>query len=218
MGYKVLGFDSSGPMLSVAMIEDGVLLARRELNIPRLAGTHLVAFVEEQVAHCGRPDGIAVGVGPGSFTGVRIAVTAAKAFALSWKIPVKGVSSLAAWAKAEVPGSRVVVTSERRGPAFYLGYYYVGDDKVEAIIPDMAISGTLPPIFPLSDAIKVLGPLNQNLHDLARIGMHSQKSEAVLSGLSIAQLGWSALQWGHTDDPVTLAPAYLRPPAISVPK
>lgn len=212
MGFRVIGFDASGPLLTVGYIEDERLLAVRSSRQPRQAGSLLVDWACDLAEDLGRPDGIAVGIGPGSFTGVRVAVTAAKALAFSWQIPVKGVSSLAAWARAVPPKSRVVVTSERRGSAYYLGYYWVGDDGPERLIPDMAISGILPAIFPVPDPVWVLGPLAEDDEGLAAIGPRARPAFFEMSGVSVALEGQAALQWGKTDHPAALAPQYLRVP------
>ncbi|AEJ39139.1 universal bacterial protein YeaZ [Sulfobacillus acidophilus TPY] len=216
MGYKVLGWDASGPSLSVGLIDDGRVVADITWARPRLAGTHLVSWIDQLVREFGRPDGLAVGVGPGSFTGVRVAVTAAKAYAAIWGVPVKGVSSLAAWARGVAPPAYVVVTSERRGSAFYLGYYWVGPSGPEPLIPDTAINGALPEGFPLTREVVVLGPAAEDAQWLSRIGRQARPGQAILSGGQVALTAWPAVQWGESDDPLTLAPAYLRPPAASV--
>lgn len=217
MGFKVMGWDASGSVVTVGLIEDGRPLGHIAVRGSRLAGSHLVKWIDDLTEVLGRPDGIAVGIGPGSFTGVRIAVTAAKALAFGWNVPVKGVSSLAAWALALPVGSRVVVTSERRGPAFYLGYYLVEKDGVEAIVPDAAVSGPLPDAFPLSDEVVVVGPAAGDPDMLRMIGPRARSSYEDISGVNVALLGWPGLQWGTSDDAVLLAPSYLRPAAVSRP-
>ncbi len=218
MGFKVMGWDASGPMVTVGYIEDGVRVGEISVHGARLAGSHLVEWIGQQADLLGRPDGLAVGIGPGSFTGVRIALTAAKALAFGWKIPLKGVSSLAAWAASVPGGQRVVVTSERRGPAFYLGYYWVKEGVVQPLMEDVAVSGELPMPFPVVDDVVVVGPAAQDPGFLARIGPQAHPGWHQLSGVAVAQLGWPALQWGEADDLVGLAPGYLRPPAVTWPK
>lgn len=218
VGFKVIGWDASSPILTVGYTEDGRMLAERSARLPRLAGSQLTAWIDEQVREFGRPDGIAVGIGPGSFTGVRVAVTAAKALAWSWDVPVKGVSSLAAWARGREPGQRVLVTSERRGPAFYLGYYWVGASGPEPLMPDTAVSGVLPDGFPMIEEAWVLGPAAEDAELRARLGHRLKPALDGLSGIDIAIQGWHGLQWGQADDPLLLAPAYLRPPAITAAK
>ena len=217
MGFKVMGFDASGPMLTVGYIDDGIIMGEVSARQPRLAGSRLVAWVEQLSALFGRPEGVAVGIGPGSFTGVRVAVTLAKALAFGWQVPVKGVSSLAAWARVVPAGRRVVVTSERRGPAFYLGYYWVGHDGVEALMPDMAVSGRLPEIFPVLDDVLVLGPGANDPQFMDQIGPRAEPGGGDIHGVAVALEGWPGLQWGKADDPMLLTPQYLRPAAVSRP-
>ncbi|MCY0878614.1 MAG: tRNA (adenosine(37)-N6)-threonylcarbamoyltransferase complex dimerization subunit type 1 TsaB [Firmicutes bacterium] len=216
MGFKVLGLDASGPMMTVGLVEDGQALALFSARMPRAAGSLLAPWIGEQVRYFGKPDGLVVGVGPGSFTGVRVAIATAKALAWAWNIPVKGVSSLACWAWSAPVGSRVIVTSERRGPAFYLGDYFRGKDGPKPLSPDRAISGALPPNFPLSVAVWVLGPAGRDPAVLQQIGPRAEPLEADLSGVNVALEGWFAVQWGRADDPLSLAPRYLREPAVSV--
>lgn len=217
MGFKVLGFDSSTAVVTAGLVEDGRTLAEITFRGERLAGSRLVQWIQTLVAQGGRPDGIAVGIGPGSFTGVRVAISAAKALAFGWNVPVKGISSLAAWAQSVPHSGRVVVTSERRGPVFYLGYYYRSDNGVTAIIPDLAISGVLPEMFPLSDPVQVVGPASDDPALLAAMGPLATAARWHISGSELARLAWPGLQWGHGDDVFALSPSYLRPAAISRP-
>lgn len=217
MGFKVMGWDASGPLVTVGYIDDGVRVGEISIHGARLAGSHLVEWIGEQAQIFGKPDGLAVGIGPGSFTGVRIALTAAKAMGFGWGIPVKGVSSLAAWASSVGGGQRVVVTSERRGPAFYLGYYWAKEGGVQPFMKDVAVSGELPAPFPVPHDVVVVGPASEDPHLLASIGPRARACRRDLSGVEVARLGWPTLQWGKADDLVGLAPAYLRPPAITQP-
>ncbi|PSR20453.1 MAG: tRNA (adenosine(37)-N6)-threonylcarbamoyltransferase complex dimerization subunit type 1 TsaB [Sulfobacillus acidophilus] len=217
MGFKVMGWDASTPVLAVGYIEDGEPVANMSARGPRLAGTILVEWIDRLVKLYGRPDALAVGVGPGSFTGVRVALSAAKAYSLGWNVPLVGVSSLAAWAEVVLPGRRVVVTSERRGMAFYLGYYWVDVDGAQALMPDVAVQGRLPLRFPLAEEVTVLGPAGADAALLRQIGRVAHPDRRAISGVPVAMRGWSRLQWKGADDPVGLAPTYLRSVAISRP-
>lgn len=97
---RLLALDTSTSILSVAVMEEGKLLAERNIKAERNHSAYLVTAIDEAMAAAGvdkkELDGIAVGVGPGSYTGVRIAVTTAKTLAWSLRLPVTAVSSLAA--------------------------------------------------------------------------------------------------------------------------
>lgn len=94
---------------SAALIADGRVVADRHEIIARGHAERLVPLVAELLAESGvrRADGIVVDIGPGSFTGIRVGLAAAKAFGLAWRVPVAGCTStalIAAGAFADHPG------------------------------------------------------------------------------------------------------------------
>ncbi|MEK5162779.1 tRNA (adenosine(37)-N6)-threonylcarbamoyltransferase complex dimerization subunit type 1 TsaB [Paenibacillus sp. FSL R5-0527] len=99
---RLLAFDTSTSSLAAAVMEDGRLLAERSMHAERDHSSLLVTAIKECLDAAGLSKreltGIAVGVGPGSYTGIRIAVTTAKTLAWALRLPVYGVSSLEALA------------------------------------------------------------------------------------------------------------------------
>ncbi|MHB0928726.1 MAG: tRNA (adenosine(37)-N6)-threonylcarbamoyltransferase complex dimerization subunit type 1 TsaB [Candidatus Nanopelagicales bacterium] len=99
----LLGIDTSTPVMSVALVQNGVVLresARGELNGPQLHGELLMPLIREVLAEVTMIDldGIAVGIGPGPYTGLRVGLVTAQTLAQVAGIPVFGVSSLDALA------------------------------------------------------------------------------------------------------------------------
>jgi tRNA A37 threonylcarbamoyladenosine modification protein TsaB len=111
----------------------------------------------------------------------------------------------------------VVVSSERRGDAFYLGYYWRGANGVEPLMDDAAVNGPLPDLFPVAEPVVVLGPIADDPQLMAAVGPRAQPGQAILSGAQVAWAAWPGVQWGQSQDPLTLAPLYLRPPTASNP-
>ncbi|QSF45861.1 tRNA (adenosine(37)-N6)-threonylcarbamoyltransferase complex dimerization subunit type 1 TsaB [Paenibacillus tianjinensis] len=99
---RLLALDTSTAVLGVAVTEDGRLLHEINASGERNHSVHLLPIIEQALQASGTEasmlGGVAVGLGPGSYTGTRIAVTAAKTLAWAWKVPVVGISSLHALA------------------------------------------------------------------------------------------------------------------------
>lgn len=122
---KVLAIDTSTNALSVSLWDEG-LVASTLLQTKRQHGAMLAPVVDQLLKQAGwnanQLEEIIVGVGPGSFTGLRIGVTFAKMWAVGKNIPVKVVSSLAiiaATAQA-ISGKDLIipVMDARRGTAY----------------------------------------------------------------------------------------------------
>ena len=110
----ILAFDTSTPACTAALFAaDGSLFARRDDLIGRGHAEHLAPMIAEML------DGhiasiICVGVGPGSFTGLRIGIACAQGLGIGWDIPVHGIDSLALIA-AGAPGDGPVAVAVSGG-------------------------------------------------------------------------------------------------------
>ncbi len=101
----ILGIETSWRVGSVALAIDGSVVARRFLTTPAAHASGLIPAIREVLEDAGacldRLAGVAVGAGPGSFTGVRIGGAAAKGLAASLGVPLYATSSLRAASRAE---------------------------------------------------------------------------------------------------------------------
>lgn len=131
---KILAFDTSSKALAVALVEDGDILGQVTLNIKKNHSITLMPTIDFLMAQVGlKPkdlDRIAVAKGPGSYTGLRIAVTTAKTLAYSLDIELVGVSSLQAMAKNLETPSLVVPLMDARRKNVYAGAYLNGESVI----------------------------------------------------------------------------------------
>lgn len=148
---SVLGFDTATPALTVAVTRGGEPVAEAEAGPdpggrPRHA-SELLPAVDRVVAEAGGWDEIsllAVGVGPGAFTGLRIGIATARALALGRSLPVAGVSSLAALATGIMsPGpDRLPLIDAKRDELFAALYDAHGREVWEPFVasPDEIVA------------------------------------------------------------------------------
>lgn len=90
---KTLVIETATAACSVALIENGRVVAAAHEVVGRGHAERLVPMIAE-LPDGGRADAILVDVGPGSFTGIRVGIAAARGLGLGWGVPVRGYSSL----------------------------------------------------------------------------------------------------------------------------
>lgn len=126
---RVVGIETSTLRGSVALVERGEPVADASHEQPNAHAEAILPLIERLLAEAGWPRGsidrVAVGVGPGSFTGLRVGIALAQGIALGLGRPVVGVGSLCAMARAVpagVAGRRVALLDARRGEVFVAAY------------------------------------------------------------------------------------------------
>ena len=124
----VLGIETSTPQTSVALGSPDGTLAATSLVGPRSRREVVIPVLEDLLSRSGmrlkQVSGIAVGIGPGLFTGLRVGVETAKSLAHALRVPIVGVPSLDVLAFSVRHARRVVaaVIDARRGEVFYCLY------------------------------------------------------------------------------------------------
>ena len=111
----ILALDTSTAACTAALLErDGTIVASRDELIGRGHAERLVPMIDEMLdGHV--PARILVGVGPGSFTGLRVGIAAAHGMAIGWSIPLLGMSSLALLAASAPVGEGKVAAAMAGG-------------------------------------------------------------------------------------------------------
>jgi len=118
----VLAIDTSTAQTSVALIQDGEVLFNKSHNDPLAHGEVLPKLVAQALAVSKQIDLIAVGMGPGPFTGLRVGIAFAQSYALAAQIDWVGVCSLDAMAAVINQSEFIVSTDARRKERFWARY------------------------------------------------------------------------------------------------
>lgn len=144
---RLLAIETATEACSLALFEDGELLASRHVVLGRGHAEQLIPLIGD-LPDRGRADTILVSLGPGSFTGVRIGLAAARALGLVWDARLRGFPTLALVAATAI--------RERAGPVSVCmngghGEYFVQDFSADGT-PENEVR-SLPP----ADALAAVG-------------------------------------------------------------
>ena len=132
---RTLAIDCATEACSAALFEDGALLDGRYEILGRGHAERLVPMIAELPGK-GLADRIVVSLGPGSFTGVRIGLAAARALGLAWRAEVLGYPTLAlvaAMARKERPGPVTVCMSGGHGEWFVQDFGSEGEAEADLV-------------------------------------------------------------------------------------
>ena len=141
----ILAFETSAKAASVALTENGKLLGESYQNTGLTHSQTLMVMAEDVLKQCGKTaqdvNAVAVAAGPGSFTGVRIGVAAAKGFAWGAEIPCYGVSTLEAMAESlDVYEGLVCACMDARRNQVYNAVFSAEGGVLTRVTEDRAIA------------------------------------------------------------------------------
>ena len=217
----ILAFETSAKAASAALLENGKLLGESYQNTGMTHSQTLMVMAEDLLKTAGKTvrdvEAVAVAAGPGSFTGVRIGVAAAKGFAWGRSLPCCGVSTLEAMALSlgAYQGWVCPVMDARRSQV-YNALFYVNQGKLERVTEDRAISlaelgaelqEKKETIFLVGDgSILCYNTLSEKVPNLVCPPEHCMHQRA--SGVALAAANRIAA--GESCDANALTPNYLR--------
>jgi len=147
--HCLLALDAAGAACSAAVWRDGWIIARRFAAMRRGQSEHLVPMIEAVMASAAVAyealDAVAVTVGPGGFTGVRIGLATARGLAVAWHTPLIGISNFAAVAAA-VPVAEgagrilAVVLDSKRHELYVQAFAPLSDGPAQPLGPGAAVA------------------------------------------------------------------------------
>jgi tRNA threonylcarbamoyladenosine biosynthesis protein TsaB len=218
----LLAIDTASEISGAALLDGDVLLAEATWRADRNHSVQLLPAVDWLLGHVGRSKSeigaIAVCLGPGSYAGMRVGLSTAKALAYGLDVQLAGVGRLAAEALpiAEASQARVVaVQAAGRAELAWAAYRDAEAGLTELLPPQLGAPQKLLAALRRGDLIT--GDIDRldadTLQALASKGCRLVPATASRV-VSIARLGLKRLASGDADDPDTLVPLYLRAPAI----
>lgn len=222
---KLLALDTATQSCSVAIVDDGLLLAELTRANIKSHSRHLMDLIETvcRIADLKAEDvdGFAVSIGPGSFTGLRIGISTIKGLAFSLAKPVAGVSSLdaLAWQCAQSDYLICPLLDARKKEVYACRYRFINNelkrDGTETVAsPAEAVGGIREPSIFVGNAAQMYREkISAELGELAHFATRGQHT---IRASSIAWLSMTGFYRKNTDDVALLVPHYIRKPDAEI--
>ncbi len=217
----ILAFETSAVAASVALHDGTTLLAQAYQNSGLTHSRTLMVMAQDILKQCDRAvtdvTAVAVAQGPGSFTGVRIGMAAAKGFAWGNNLPCYGVSTTEAMACAlGIHRGYICAVMDARRSQVYNALFHADCGKLTRITEDRAISlqNLGEDVKKLDDSVFLVGDgsvlcyntLSDETSNLILLPEHRRQQRAVGVALVAAQ----KIARGEEGSALSLAPNYLR--------
>ncbi len=213
----ILSIETATPVCSVALHEQGNLLAVSEIREPGAHAEKLMGLLEEVLAKAGKLlsdlEAIAVSEGPGSYTGLRIGVSTAKGLAFALDKPLIGINTLRAMAAAcplEKGAQAVAVLDARRMEVYSQVFGEQLEEKtpIEALILEEGVFGNWldqGKVFFIGDAVEKVRQVVDHPN-----AVFLSETEYPLSAKTMGQLAFEKFQEQGFEDLAYFVPNYLK--------
>lgn len=222
---RVLGIETSGAEAGIALADASGLIAeeqfRHDMQLSQTLHPRIAALLERAGVRPSGLEAIAVSIGPGSFTGLRIGVTAAKVLAYALDVPVLPIPTLEALAReSPVPADMLICAVIVASPTdLFAALYQWNGGRLEARAEEL--------MLPARDLARLLAQTPLRVGFVGQVGRHRELFTQALEGralfvadrpepsaATIARTGVELAAGGSSGTPAhELAPRYLRPSA-----
>ena len=215
---KILGVDTSTPIGSVGLIDGGRFVAEHTLSIVKAHSSRLMPAIDQILKWADLTvhdlDVCAVGIGPGSFTGIRIGVGTIKSLCYALKKPIIGVSTLEAIAYNLRYTDRLICPildarkDEVYGAVFRGGQHLLRKSDDLCVPIESLLSHIDDDVIFVGDGLQRYAPVIRE-----RFGDEVPLADPIFNlprGASIARIGYAQLLNGQSDDYFSLIPNYVR--------
>jgi tRNA threonylcarbamoyladenosine biosynthesis protein TsaB len=218
----ILGIDSSDDFVSVGLAAaDGVIVSKTSGHKARNKNeVHLLidSVLGERGGSTGEIEGVAVAIGPGSFTGLRVGLAAAKGLCWSANLPLAGVSSISGLLGCfGTDWEKLLVVKDAKREEFYYGGFMRNDIGITQTIPDSV--GPADELIGLcSEDYLIAGPglgalsrLHGSVSEIRQVDFESERA-----GGEIARCGRRMILSGETLSLSESSPVYIRNPGFKM--
>jgi len=225
---KILGIDTSSKYCSLSIVEDKEIIIEYSINgLIKKHSSILLPAIEEMLRNMSLEmqdiDGIAVTIGPGSFTGLRVGLGAAKGLAYAASVPVAGVITLdvLVYSVIKIPSMICAILDARKGEV-YFALYQGGNqsskiidyqcESIEKLLNRLEdIQGNI--IFLGEGAVKYCDRL-KNTMGCRAIFIHPTLS--ILKASHVAFMGLEKIKNGKGNNISSISPFYMRRPEAEI--
>jgi tRNA threonylcarbamoyladenosine biosynthesis protein TsaB len=212
---RVLGLSGATKVISLGLIDDDRLII--ETTMADMHSEQIMFYVKAAGIEPSQIEGVAVASGPGSYSGLRGSLAAAKLLAQTLSVPLTGVSTLEAIAYnlIDIEGTIMVVLGAR-ADEFNCALFGASQGKLNRLTDDvvMKLAALQARIAGISGEIWLTGETKElktlktnNRHFAAEVHGHP-------CGINVARIGLEQIKAGKKDDPLKLAPLYSHQPNI----
>lgn len=220
MNMLILSVDSSASPASVCLFQDDKILSEYYINVGLTHSQTLVAMIESILQVTGiKPEDIdlySVNNGPGSFTGVRIGVSAVKGMAYAQNKPCIAVSTLHSMAANFLSDDAIVCACmDARRHQVYNALFRVHNGKIEPLCEDRAISvdALIDEISRINEPVILAGDgadlVYSSIKELKNVRL-APANQRYQRASSVAVIAAEKAQKGELTPPASLMPSYLR--------
>jgi len=223
----ILHIETSTKICSVAISRDDQVIGWEDRGEELNHAAVLAPMIASQLAKQGLAPGdlgaVSISSGPGSYTGLRVGSSVAKAFAYSLNIPMMAVPTLEALNDAVIgiasPGSYVLPMIDARRDEVYGSLF---DPNSKAVWSDHAVKinedfivehlASLPSVLCCGDGAFKIRPYLSSYPNLVL------REDVICSAKHLVSPAWSRLNQQKTEDPLHFIPRYVKPPNITQPR
>lgn len=215
----LLAIDTATMASSVALISEERLEAELTCEVGNTHSETLLSHIDQILSMAGRRksalDAVAVSIGPGSFTGLRIGLSTAKALCYGLSIPLVTVSTMEALAAHfPVEGARVGVLLDAQKNHAYAALYTHGDGAMRALIePRVAVYRDFIAALAVYAPVVLVGdiPQKRRAQIVCPAGVTIAPPELIMPrAATVARLGLEKLRRGEIADMMAAEPVYIR--------